>query len=208
MSFVRRISPMLFEYHVGSSGAEGWIWIPRQRVWSLIRPLLRRSKVTTSDHPTLKDIFHLEKTGSLENNPRLSPTVFFLASDHPTLKPFFILVQQWLWRMLRVFVRRCLSHVGSSGCFCRLVRPLGCRIIRTHCIFLFPCCICPTRHSGHLDTPNIFSLFFHCDLISIRWIGHLVSTVHWTSRLDGALDVSSRRCIGHLVYCLDSIQGI
>ena len=34
------------------------------------------------------------------------------------------------------------------------------------------------------------SLLFHCDLISLRWVGHLVSTVHWTSRLDGAMDVS------------------
>ena len=37
--------------------------------------------------------------------------------------------------------------------------------------------------------------------VSSRWcIGRLVSTVHWTSRLDGALDILSRRCIGHLVY--------
>ena len=113
-----------------------------------------------------------------------------MASDHPSMKEVSDPGKHCLWRMLRVFVRRCLSHVGSSGCFCRLVRPLGCRIIRTHCIFLFSYCICPTRRSGHLDTPNIFSLFFHCDLISLRWIGHLVSMVHWTSRLDGALDIS------------------
>ena len=34
-----------------------------------------------------------------------------------------------------------------------------------------------------------------------------ISTVGWTSRLDGALDIPSRRCIGRLECCLDSIQG-
>ena len=61
------------------------------------------------------------------------------------------------------------------------------------------CCIhCPTCRCGHLDIPNIFSLFFHCDFISLWWVGHLVSTVYWTSRLIVALDISSQRCIGRL----------
>ena len=51
----------------------------------------------------------------------------------------------------------------------------------------------------HPTQKDILSLLFHCDLISLRWVGHLVLTVHWTSCLDGALDISSRRCIGRLV---------
>ena len=59
------------------------------------------------------------------------------------------------------------------------------------------------------------SLLFHCVLISLRWIGRLNSMVHWMSRFNGALDISSRRYIGRLVstvywtsrleYGLDSI---
>ena len=35
-----------------------------------------------------------------------------------------------------------------------------------------------------------------------------IYTVGWTPRLDGALDISSQRCIGRLGYDLDVIQGI
>ena len=45
------------------------------------------------------------------------------------------------------------------------------------------------------------------DVLSRRCIGLLVLTAHWTSRLDGALDISSRRRIGRLGYGLDVIQG-
>ena len=38
------------------------------------------------------------------------------------------------------------------------------------------------------------SLCFSCFLVALD-----ISMVGWTSRLDGALDVLSRRCIGHLV---------
>ena len=71
------------------------------------------------------------------------------------------------------------------------------------------CCIlCPTRRCGHLDISKyILSLLFHCDFIFLRWVGHLVSTVYWTSLLNVALDISSRRCIGRLGDGLDIIHG-
>ena len=50
--------------------------------------------------------------------------------------------------------------------------------------FLFHCCTCPTRRSGH------------CDLISLRWVGCLV----------GELDISSQRCIGRLDGALDVLD--
>ena len=45
------------------------------------------------------------------------------------------------------------------------------------------------------------------DTSSRRCIGHLVLTVHWTSHLDGAMDISYRRRFGCLGYGLDVIQG-
>ena len=55
-------------------------------------------------------------------------------------------------------------------------------------VFLFHLSNLSQRSFGH--TKYILSLLFHCDTSSQQCIGHLVSTVHWTSRLDGALDVS------------------
>ena len=77
--------------------------------------------------------------------------------------------------------------VGQSEFFCQIVRPWGCRIIRCHCAFLVS-----LLHLSNLSQRSFgHSKYIHCDLISLRWIGHLVSTVHWTCRLDGALDVST-----------------
>ena len=75
---------------------------------------------------------------------------------------------------------------------------------------------------GVLDYPS--SLCFSCFLVAlvqliaaVIWTLQIflsvfslrldISTVGWTPRLDSALDISSRRCIGRLGYCLDSIQG-
>ena len=48
-------------------------------------------------------------------------------------------------------------------------------------------------------TLQIYSM--RLDISKVDW--HLVSMVHWTCRLDGALDVSSRWCIGRLDSALD-----
>ena len=107
----------------------------------------------------MKQKIQLEKISSLENNLTLSPTVHVHASDHPTLKEIWTLGNQALWRVIRGIVRHCFLRVGWSSCIGRIVRPSGCRIIRSHSVF------------------PVFLLH----LISLRWVGHLVSTVHWTS---------------------------
>ena len=57
-------------------------------------------------------------------------------------------------------------------------------------------------------TENLLFLFFLLHLSNSAFSLRLsISTVGWTPRLDGALDVSSLRCIGRLGYGLDSIQG-
>ena len=80
----------------------------------------------------------------------------------------------------------------------RIIRVLWCvyptqciRIIRPHWklpVSLLHLSNLSQRSFGH--SKYILSMLFHCDLISLWWIGHLVSTMHWTSHLDSALDVS------------------
>jgi len=159
--------------------------------------------------------FSFTENTSLKNDPSINPTFISFTSDNPSPQTNFQSAKQALWRMLRLTVRACiLLH--------RIIRVLWyvyptqvIQIIRPYWNFMFLCCTCPTRRSGHLDTPNIFYLccftvtWYLCgglDASSRRRIGHLVSTVHWTPRLDGTLDISSRRCNGRLGYGLDVIQ--
>jgi len=131
--------------------------------------------------------FPTRVTGSLDVDPTISPTL--LVCTRRIIRSHLNPETQNLSEL----IRRCFSSVGSSGCIGRIVRPWGCRIIRSHCVF--PISLLHLSNSSQRS-------FEHS-----KYIRFDISTVGWTSRLDGALDVLSRRCIGRLGYCLDSIQG-
>ena len=52
----------------------------------LISPTLQEPRVGLSEP---EEKFSTKKTGSMENDPTVSPTVDFLASDYPALKEIF-----------------------------------------------------------------------------------------------------------------------
>ena len=127
------------------------IWTLKHLLWSLIRPLLRRSKFCVSDHPILNAISNPGKPASLVNTPSIALTVNLIASDYPSLKGFSTLWNT-LWRILRVIVRPLESmhrtiqlHRSFSTASCILseliwrlasVSPSrGGRIIRSHSVF-------------------------------------------------------------------------
>ena len=80
--------------------------------------------------------------------------------------------------------------------------------------------VSPTTRVSDYPNPLYFSVFLlHLSNSSQRSFGHSkyilsvfslrldISMVDWTPRLDGALDVSSRRCIGRFVSMVDWTQS-
>ena len=86
------------------------------------------------------------------------------ASDNPTLKKILNPGNQVLWRITRLLVRRCFSCVGSSGCIGRIVRPSGCRIIRSRCVF--PVSL---LHLSNLSQRLFGRLVGELDVLDVVW---------------------------------------